>query len=193
MSAEDDNKFDDELMAKARELPRTAMPQRDLWPAIEEAIREPVAAPQRSPWNTVWAQAAAVVLLVAASSGITYYVTHDDGYRGPQVVSVDSVFEQVSGDFGASYSLGSEYLEARSQLEGSLEEKLAALTPVARADVIENLNTIRRAINDINEALSEQPDNVLLQKLLLSTYHEEMNLMIRVDGIANSAMRREDI
>ena len=106
---------------------------------------------------------------------------------------MNNIFETVSGDFGATYSLGNEYLDARTQLEGNLETKLDALAPDARDEVIKNLNTIRRAINDINQALAEQPDNVLLQKLLLSTYHEEMNLMIKVDGIANSAMRRDDI
>ena len=59
--------------------------------------------------------------------------------------------------------------------------------------VISNLNTIRKAIQELNDALAEEPDNVLLQDLLLSTYHEEMALMRRVDGIANSAMRRDDI
>jgi len=192
MSTQDETQFDDELMALAAQLPREAAPEQDLWPAIEQAIQQP-AAPRRTAWNTVWLQAAAVVLLVAGSSGITYYATKDGAYRGPQVVDVNNIFEQVSGDFGATYSLGNEYLDARTQLEGNLETKLDALTPDARDEVIKNLNTIRRAINDINQALAEQPDNVLLQKLLLSTYHEEMNLMIKVDGIANSAMRRDDI
>jgi hypothetical protein len=34
---------------------------------------------------------------------------------------------------------------------------------------------------------------MLLQELLLSAYHGEISLMKKVDGIANSAMRRNDI
>jgi hypothetical protein len=143
--------------------------------------------------QSLWAQAAAIVLLVAGSSGITWYATHDDTPVPATVVSMDQVFEPVSGDFGDGYTLGSEYLDVHQQLQGSLEEKLAALTPEARAEVVSNLNTIRRAIRDINDALAAEPDNVLLQDLLRSTYHDELNLMIRVNGIANAAMRRDDI
>lgn len=193
MNNGDDKNIDDSLMALAARLPTEVTPERDLWPGIEQAIARP-AKPAGGVWNTVWAQAAAVVLLVAGSSGITYFAVKDDGvYRGPQIVSADNIFESVSGDFGRQFTLGNDYLEARNELEGGLEEKLESLSPDAREDVIKNLNTIRVAINEINESLAREPGNPLLQELLLSTYHEEMSLMIKVDGIANTAMRREDI
>jgi len=200
----EDSDIDRQLMALVARMPRSVTPARDLWPAIEEAIlqadRDPVSRPQRSVqrsvmgWNTVWAQAAAVLLLVGGSSGITWYATKSDGLSmPPQVVSIDKIFEPVSGEFGANYSLGPEYLDARDQLEGSLLSKIDSLPRETRDDVVKNLNTIRLAIRDINQALAEEPDNQLLQKLLLSTYHEEMNLMKKVDGLANSVMRRDDI
>ena len=37
------------------------------------------------------------------------------------------------------------------------------------------------------------PDNVLLQELLLSTYREELTIMKQINGINLSAMRRGDI
>lgn len=196
----EDSDFDRQLMALVARMPKSVTPSRDLWPVIEEAIlqaeREPVSRPQRSVmgWNSVWAQAAAVLLLVGGSSGITWYATKSDGLSmPPQVVSIDNIFEPVSGEFGANYTLGPEYLDARDQLEGSLSLKIDSLPRATRDDVVKNLNTIRLAIRDINEALAEEPDNQLLQKLLLSTYHEEMNLMKKVDGLANSVMRRDDI
>lgn len=196
----EDSDFDRQLMALVARMPKSVTPSRDLWPVIEEAIlqaeREPVSRPQRSVmgWNSVWAQAAAVLLLVGGSSGITWYATKSDGLSmPPQVVSIDNIFEPVSGEFGANYTLGPEYLDARDQLEGSLSLKIDSLPRATRDDVVKNLNTIRLAIRDINEALAEEPDNQLLQKLLLSTYHEEMNLMKKVDGLANSIMRRDDI
>ena len=193
MNNGDDKKPDDKLMAMAASLPKDMAPERDLWPGIEQAIARP-AKPAGGVWNTVWAQAAAIVILVAGSSGITYVAVKGDGaYRGPQIISSDNLFESVSGDFGQQYTLGNDYLEARDELEGGLEEKLESLSPDAREDVIKNLNTIRIAIQDINESLAKEPGNTLLQELLLSTYHEEMSLMIKVDGIANTAMRREDI
>lgn len=189
----DDNEVDERVMALATAMPKEVAPDRDLWPAIEQVISQP-ARPRRSAWNTVWAQAAAIVLLVGGSSGITYLAVKDDGLRVvPGDVVVFGDLETVSGDFGERYTLGNEYLDARTQLEGTLEQKMNALTPEAREAVVGNLNTIRVAIKELNTALAKEPDNVLLQELLLSTYHEEIALMRKVDGIANSAMRRDDI
>ena len=110
-----------------------------------------------------------------------------------EIIYTDNLFESVSGDFGQQYTLGNEYLDARSQLEDNIEEKLNSLSPEARGDVVKSLKTIRVAISDINQALAAEPDSMLLQELLLSSYHDELSLMKKVDGIANSAMRRDDI
>ena len=59
---------DDRLTAAARQLQTEIRPQRDLWPGIERAITEP--APQRSRWTPMFAQAAAVLLLVGSSAGV---------------------------------------------------------------------------------------------------------------------------
>ena len=48
-------------------------------------------------------------------------------------------------------------------------------------------------MDDINEALAQEPDSVLLQELLLDTYREELELLITVDSVASAAMRRGDI
>lgn len=192
----DDKKLDDELMALAANLPKEVAPSKDLWPGIEQAITRPQRE-HRNPWGTVWAQAAAVVLLIGGSSGVTYMAVKDDGFADvPRMTSADDIFgelEPVSGDFGGRYTLGNDYIDAHTSLEGSLKQKLETMTPETRDAVIKNLNTIRVAINDLNDALAKEPDNVLLQELLLSTYHEEVALMRKVDGLANSAMRREDI
>jgi len=193
MSDTTNSEFDDKLMEMAAAIPVEVTPSRDLWPGIEQAISQPDR-PEKPIWNTVWAQAAAVVLLIGGSSGITYMsVKEDPNSQSQNVVTVDRLFEPVSGDFGARFTLGNTYLDARDQLEVNLEQKLKALDPETRDDVIKNLNTIRLAIKDINESLAQEPDSLLLKELLLSTYHEEMALMMRVDGIANSAMRRNDI
>lgn len=192
MNNGDETRFDEELTELAARLPAGVSPNRDLWPGIERAISQP-AKREGTIWNTPWAQAAAIVLLIAGSSGVTYLAVKDGGTGGPEIVYSDNIFESVSGDFGQQYTLGNEYLDARSQLEGSLDEKLNSLSPDARSEVVKNLNTIRIAINDINRALAEEPDNILLKELLLSSYHDEMSLMKKVDGIANSAMRRDDI
>jgi hypothetical protein len=193
MNSSDQTSFDDELTELAARLPAGVSPGRDLWPAIEQGISASGKAQAATFWNFSWAQAAAVVLLVAGSSGITYVAVSDGSLRAPEIIYTDNIFETVSGDFGQQYTLGNEYMDARSQLESDFEGKLNALSPNARSEVVQNLNTIRRAIRDINQALAAEPDNTLLQELLLSSYHDEMSLMKKIDGIANSAMRRDDI
>jgi hypothetical protein len=68
------NTDDDRLTTAASRLATEISPQRDLWPGIEEAI----ARPKRSRWTPMFAQAAAVVLLVGASSMVTYFVVKED-------------------------------------------------------------------------------------------------------------------
>jgi len=193
MNENDDNTFRDELMTRAATLNRGVKPERDLWPEIEQKISEP-ARPGRSVWNSVWAQAAAVVLLVGGSSGITYMAVHDGSDPTTVIGGTQTlIFEPVSGSFGSQYNLGPDYQDARRDLAAGFDDKLEVLAPETRADVVANLDAIRKAIKDINKALAEEPDNVLLQELLLDIYRDELSLMNKVDGITRVAMRRIDI
>lgn len=179
--------FDDKLMEAARALETEVAPERDLWSDIEAQITKP----PRSPWNTIFAQAAAVVLLIGASSGLTYLAMINRTPAGTPAVPVAGLnLDQAS--FGDDYMLGPDYQDARRSLKSRLDEELLRLSPEARADVVKNLEAIRSVIEEINRALSNDPDNALLQELLLSTYQEELALMMKVDGIANAAMYRTD-
>ena len=195
MNETDKKSFDDELMAAAAELTTEVAPGRDLWPEIEQAISQP-ARPARVVWNSVWAQAAAVLLLVGGSSGVTYLAVTEDASTVPPVLNGAGPilrFEPVSGSFGSMYNLGLDYQDARRGLSAKVDVKLSRLTAEEREVVQKNIAVIRTAIDEINKALAEEPDNALLQKMLISTYREELDLMIRVDGITSAAMRRGDI
>ncbi|MBT8078413.1 MAG: hypothetical protein KJO31_07530 [Gammaproteobacteria bacterium] len=194
MNDDIDNK-DDEIMQAAAGLATEVAPGRDLWSGIEAAITAP-ARTGRSRWNSVWAQAAAVVLLVGGSSGVTYLAMKEPAFElqpnnGPNLKQLE--FEPVAGSFGSQYNLGSDYLVAHRELDARLNQQLERLPAETREDVRKNIETIRAAIRDINKALADEPDNVLLQDLLLSTYREEMDLMIKVDGLASAVVRRNDI
>jgi hypothetical protein len=191
----------DELMGAARRLPRGIAPKRDLWPGIAGAI-EAEAGEERSTtpsrggpgWNRIFAQAAAVVLLVGGSSGVTWFAMKQDAQPVAAVPSEEALrFEPVAGSFGSQYHLGPEFMDARNELAVRLDEELARLSPATRVEVETSLETIRAAIMEINLALAEEPGNALLQQLLVNAYHDELAVMSRVDGIANSAMRRSDI
>lgn len=194
MSDRDQTRIEDELMARAAALPTDVKPERDLWPGIEQAIARP-AARERTAWNTVWAQAAAVILLVGGSSGLTYLaIKGGEDATVPTVArTTQLVFEPVDASFGSQYTLGPDYVDARRVLTGNLDEELDRLSPEAREEVLTNMQTIREAIDDINRALAEDPDNVLLQRMLLNTYRDELSLMMQIDGITREMMNRGDI
>ncbi len=180
---------DDKLARAARQLATEIEPQRDLWPGIERAITEP--APRRSRWTPAFAQAAAIVLLVGASSGLTYLAMKDDATAVVQQVAPEYAFERTA--FGSSYTLGSDYLDTRADVAARFERELERLSPEERQDVEQSLEVIRGAIDDINLALQQDPDNALLQDLLMKTYHEELNVMRKVGGVTQSVMSRRDI
>ena len=181
---------EDKLTASARQLTTEISPERDLWPGIEAAIAEP--AQRRSRWTPMLAQAAAVVLLVGASSGITYMAMKDDGSMIVPEVTMTGL-EVSRTAFGSNHTLSSDYEDARAELFAKLEEELGRLSPDERQDVVTSLGVIRGAIDDINAALAEDPDNALLQDLLIKTYHEELRVMRQVGGSVQSVMLREDI
>ena len=178
--------FDDKLDRSARQLATEISPERDLWPGVAEAI----ATPKRARWTPMLAQAAAVVLLVGTSSAVTYIATKDSS--GPVVaVAPELVFEQAA--FGGNYHLGPGFQDARNSLRDDLDVELARLSDEAREDVQANLDLIHQVIIDINKALEQEPDNVLLQQKLLQAYREELTLLRRVGGLTRDVMRRNDI
>jgi len=180
-------------MAAAAALDKEIRPGRDLWPGIEQALQRK----RNGTWyrSGVFAQAAAVILLVGGSSALTYLAVSGTGGSPVSPVSqdVDRVFQPVAGSFGSRYNLGPEFQDARDVLAARLELEMQKLTPESRAEIQKNLDAIHAAMFEINKALANEPDNVLLQQLLMRTYHEELSLMRKVGGIGNSAMRRNDI
>jgi len=181
----DDNR-DDKLLAAAARLATEIRPQRDLWPGIEQAIK----APQRSRWTPLFAQAAAVVLLVGASSLVTYVLVKEDA----QVIEVvRPALTTQTAAFDNRPLLGQEYTRAHGAVQSQLDQELQRLSPETRADVERNLAVIRQAIADIDQALLKEPDNELLQDLLAKAYREELAIMQRVGNLTQQVMSRQDI
>lgn len=177
---------DDKLTRAARQLAAEITPERDLWPGIAEAIT----APGKPRWTPMFAQAAAVLLLVAASSAVTFVAVKGTGQPVVQVAP-DLVFEQAS--FGNRYSLGPGFQDARNALVAEFEVEIERLSPETRADIQTNLELVQKAIFDINQALEQEPGNALLQERLLRTYRDELELLRRVGGLTRDMMLRNDI
>lgn len=183
---------DDKLAEAAKGLATDIAPSRDLWPGVEEAITAP-RQPRETPW---YAQAAAVFLLVGASSFVTYQIMKVDQANQPQRVAVQPVptnmtFERAA--FGGDHTLQSVYGRAAGNVESNLDRELKNLSPEARADVERNLAVIRQAILDISGSLEEDPNNAFLQELLVEAYRSELALKNRVGSMAQRVRARTDI
>ena len=176
----------DDIMLDAARLSQRIQPERDLWPDIEQSL-EPQ---RRRNWAPMLAQAASVVLLVAASSAVTYFAVKGDDATSI-AVQPEYVFDRAA--FGADYNLGPGFTDARSGLASKLDTQLERLSAEERADVEKNLKMIRNAIDQINAELAEDPDNAYLQALLLKTYREELTVMRKVSDLTQSVMSRNDI
>ena len=99
----------------------------------------------------------------------------------------------VEASFGADYTLGPRYQRARQLLTRDLDRQLEALPEETRALVERNLGQMRAALAEINEALAQDPNNVLLQQLLLAAYQDELAVLMDVNRLARTLPTRTDI
>jgi hypothetical protein len=86
----------------------------------------------------------------------------------------------IESSAGVVASLGEpsdpHYLAARAELERTFDQRLAQLDPGTRAKIEADLASIRRARDDIRKALEAQPDSPVLEQLLASALHDELDL-----------------
>jgi hypothetical protein len=201
MMTTDEKNTDDQLLRAARGLATEISPERDLWPEIAAAINSTSASTNTTRWRArvspTLAQAAAAVLLIGASSLLTYVaVKYDAPSATPAPVQVAVIpaglsFERAA--FGGQDTLASVYGRASGNIGSTLERELASLSPEARDDVQRNLAVIRFAIEEIAAALEKEPDNVFLQELLVETYGNQLALMNRIGNMAQRVTSRKDI
>jgi hypothetical protein len=183
MSAQDSERRAPGLDQELRALPAGIEPTQDLWPGIEARL----APRHKEVWRErVW-QVAAAVVLVATSSILTAMWMSRETLQVVQSPSVDGApLEPATrrAAFGPTHALGAEYLAARRDLSGMLEQRIDRLPPSARSKIEQNLAEMRRAADEINQALATQPGDPLLEELLLTTYQEELAVLASVNQLA---------
>ena len=183
------------LDARLARLPLEVAPGRDLWPDIAARIEErapPVGSATR-PAAWLW-QAAAAVVLVAGSSLLTASLLDRSVLVQQSAVPAVPANANVASDaavampaaFGPAGQLDPEYVAARRQLTQVLDQRIAALPPSARAKLEFNLGEMRRAADEINAALAEQPGDPLLEELLLKTYQDELAVLANISQLTSS-------
>jgi hypothetical protein len=183
-------------------LPKDVTPERDLWPQIRaEIATTPIAArASESLLQSTWFRLAAAVVLMVATSYVTYYVTRQsmreqvvatatEPMPAPQVTAQPASYVD---SFGPE-RLGPGYLHARAELDKRFQERLAALPAADRAKVEKNLADLRHAAEEISATLKQHPSDPLLQDLLMSTYQSELQLLADVSELPTAGSMRTDL
>ena len=191
-------------------------PSRDLWRGIEQRLEAPVIAlTSRAPATveqrsfmqrsiSVRRFVAAAVLLVAASSAVTWRVVRQqparsvaptavaDGFATPIVPSVnaltaaDTVFPATemavpaSFDAAAIPDVDEVYAEQIASLRTLVDARFADLDSVTVAELRRNLAIIDRAIADSRRALQRSPKSPVLSSQLDRALQTKLALMRRV-------------
>jgi hypothetical protein len=180
-----------DLLARAAALPKAIDPPEDLWSGIQSRLRptgagagDPPARAiptRRSAWtDRRWLAAAAAVLLVVASSGITALVMTQrgdnlvaDGGRG-------AVIGQPAESAATFQTVSAEYDRMDRELAALLSSQREKLQPETVAKVERNLAIIDDAIAEIRQALREDPGNDALHQLLKASYGQKAALLRQV-------------
>lgn len=199
MSESKRDPLDEALSALARDV----QPERDLWPGIQaEIAKTPIVsdtAPVVARPSSRWFQLAAGVLLVVATSFITYTVTRQSMQDGAaqvahqQPLPTPAVTAQPASFSFGSEVLGAGYVNARADLDKAFQQRVASLPPAARAKIERNLADLRHAAAEISATLKEHPSDPLLQELLMSTYQSELRLLADVNDMATTTASRADL
>ncbi len=193
------NKGRDPLDQALTSLPEDVAPERDLWPQIRAEIEKtPIVAPARaSHVQANWFRLAAAVLLVLATSFVTYYVTRQSMQpqiaAAPEALPTPQVISQPAGFSFGHEQLGAGYVNARADLNKRFQERIASLPAADRAKVERNLADLRRAADEISATLAKNPSDPLLQDLLMSTYQSELQLLANVSELPTAGSMRTDL
>jgi len=174
----------DSITERARRLPRELPPARDLWPGIREGI-EPDRRPRAAGWNA-WVPAALAASVVVAVGLVGLLRSYAPDAPGGGDRGGEAPVAATPASFGPTFTLGPKYEDARASLAGDLEERLRALPPETREVVTRNLGAIRQAVDEINAALEADPGNLLLQRLLMDAYHDELAVLANVRRLSET-------
>jgi len=178
---------DERKVSSLRELSPAIEPARDLWPQIEARInaeRSTAAPPRPARARAVpprWLAAAAVVASVAVGVWIGRSLLPAARPAAQSPISASRAnFTDAPTALDVAYVPDPRYQRDRAALMKTLQARLAALPPPARAKVMASLAAIQRAKQDLQNALGKDPGNALLQELLVNTYQDEMRVLTDV-------------
>jgi hypothetical protein len=145
------------------ELPRSMAVRRDLWPGIADSIGS--ASRRKRSWLMAAASAAAAACLATLA---TWAVLQRN--------SVPPLIKQASVQTAFDEPRDPKFVLAKNELEKTFAQRLAQLKPETRSKIEGSLAVIRKAHEEIRQALIADPQSIALEQMLQSTWHDEFDL-----------------
>jgi hypothetical protein len=184
-----------QLLSRARSLPQSMEPPRDLWNGIENRIsgraEESGGSRGTSPWSLaalfprpLVASAMAVALIATTATTVLWVVqppSETANYTANHTVN-------HTGNYADAAAIAERLRErdgvadVHRNILAILETHRAELPPETIAILDENLRSIDRAIAEIHLAFEANPDHHALGFLLAEAYRSEADLLERLEG-----------
>ena len=195
-----------DVLSAARNAPRSVFPSDDLWPSLKEqlAARKTLVLPTDSGseqssvaghnrptrrWTSAPYLAAAAILLVVLSSGITALVLR--GGAGTDRLAVDTA-QATPGKSGAPVVLPAgfqqtelEYNRTIRDLQSAVDAQRGRLSPETVQTVERSLAVVDSAIAEARGALLADPNNRVLVDLLSASYQRKLDLLRRTSELGS--------
>jgi len=166
-------------LESAGTLPRSVPPAGDLWPAIHARLTPRGNAGRGRVAVPGWWLAAAAVLLIALSSGVTALVLRRTG-------SAPSVVPSFRPSFGLA-AIEAQYSAASGDLTAALEKGRARLAPETVATIQRNLATIDSALAESRAALARDPANAALEQLVVAAWRQKLDFLRRATALSTES------
>lgn len=184
------------LRSAAANTPETIQPPPDAWTEIERSINAsktvafpPSSAPVAVTRFSRFQVAAAAVVLMAVSSGITAVVMRQPG--NTRLAGTDSAAHNAPVVTTAAASeivlLEEEYLATAVSLRDALNKERDALSPQTIATVERSLKIIDDAIAEARAALMADPANTALREMLRKNHQQKIDFLRRTTSLLEQA------
>jgi anti-sigma factor RsiW len=161
-----------ELRGRLEKLPRQVAPARDLWQGIAPRLETTIVSlPQHRRFRPMMLAAAAVFLVLAVSAAALLLIRRNAA-PGSQVASDSAGLPSAPAGLPAPGSAA-----ALAQLASEVQALERALPPETRALVAHNLELIDAAIRESRAALTANPSNPAIGRMLEARYGQRLLLL----------------
>jgi anti-sigma factor RsiW len=175
------------LQRATRALPRGIAPERDLLPGIRARVgKAGMQRGERSSWMR-WAGLAASLVVLTGAVWFGLRALDTDRATGPATAKGSAGPALLAADVNLAEfeAAESEYEEAAAHLLEIVESRREELSPETLAVIEENLRIIDEAIDEVREALKEQPGDTRNGHMLNALYRQKVEFLWMVSRLSS--------